>query len=348
MALKVLRKEYSAKDEGECSDKRKSTGLWKLAWQLKCPNKIKDFLWRACKNIIPTNLCLASRSVASNNSCVSCGGCESSGHALWDCYVAAEVWREVGVNLPVLKQPMKNFVDVVWSFKERDGVSDWELFAITAWMIWNNRNVFKHEERGKDPKRIAMEAREYAKEVAEVPQAPCCSQVPVKSFWRPPQLGSFKINVDGAMFTNLKSCGIGVVIRNEVGQIMGALSRNLPFPLGVLEVEAKAIEEGINLARDLGLWEVEIESDAQVVVKAITDAASCPSFILKVVEGINVGLGSLRRWSVKHTSRQTNFAAHIMAREARCLHECHVWVEDTPPVIAIQVQLDVNRVDILS
>ena len=83
-----------------------------------------------------------------------------------------------------------------------------------------------------------------------------------------------------------------MVIRNEVGQIIGTLSRNLPLPLGALEVEAKAIEKGINLARDLGLWEVEIESDALVVVKAITDAASRPSSILKVVEGIILGLGS--------------------------------------------------------
>ena len=301
-----------------------------------------------CKNIIPTNFCLASRRVASDSSCVFYDGCESSGHTLWDCVVAAEVWKEVGINLPNLKQPMKNFVDVVWSFKERDGVSDWELFATIVWMVWNNRNVFKHEGSGKDPKRIAMEAREYAKEVAEVPQSSCRSQALVRTNWCPPQQGSFKINVDGAVFTNLKSCGIGVVIRNEVGQIMGALSRNLPFPLGALEVEAKAIEEGINLACDLGLWEVEIESDAQVVVKAITDAASCPSYILKVVEGINLGLGYFRRWLVKHTSRQNNFAAHIMAREARFLHECHIWVEDTPLVIAIQVQLDVNRVDNLS
>ena len=33
---------------------------------------------------------------------------------------------------------MKNFIDVVWSLKEREGVADWELFAIAAWMIWNN------------------------------------------------------------------------------------------------------------------------------------------------------------------------------------------------------------------
>ena len=46
-------------------------------------------------------------------------------------------------------------------------------------------------------------------------------------------------------------------------------------------MEAKAMEEGINLAWDLGLWEVEMESDAQVLVKAINDVALRPSPVLK-------------------------------------------------------------------
>ena len=282
-----------------------------------------------------------------DNSCGFCGGCESSGHVLWDC-VAVEVWREVEINLPILKQSMKNFIDVVWTLKERDGVLDWELFAITTWMLWNNRNVFKHEGRCKEPKRIALDAREYVQEVAIEPRPPCCRQGLVKTKWSPPHQGRFKVNVDGAVFTSLKSCGIGVVIRNEAGQIMGALSRYLPLPLGALEVEAKAMEEGINLARDLGLWEVEIESDAQVLVKAITDAVPQPSSILKVVEGIKVGLGSFKQWSVSHTSRQNNFAAHLMAREARGIHDCQIWLEGNPPVIAFQVQLDVICEDRLS
>ena len=309
--------------------------------RLHCPNKIKHFLWRACKNILPTNLCLTARKVVSDSSCGFCGGFESSGHALWDCEIAAGVWREIGLKLPKLNQPMKDFTDVVWTLYEKNGVSDWELFVITAWMIWNNKNTFKHEGKCKDPKKIAMEAKEYAKEVAEESLPPTCGTATGRVSWRPPQNGRYKVNVDGAVFSRLKSSGIGIVIRNEDGLIMGAMSKNLPVPLGALEVEAKALEGGIELARDLGLWEVELESDAQVVVKAVMGIEPGPSSIMKVVEGIRMGLSSFKFWSLNHICRKCNNAAHLLARTASSRNETQVWVEDTPPVIANQLSLDV-------
>ena len=60
-----------------------------------------------------------------------------------------------------MDHPTKDFIDVVWSLKERKGVKDCEVFAIIVWHIWNNRNVFKHEGKCKEVNRIAKEAWEY-------------------------------------------------------------------------------------------------------------------------------------------------------------------------------------------
>lgn len=71
---------------------------------------------------------------------------------------------------------------------------------------------------------------------------------------------------------------------------MGALSKRIQLPLGPLEVEAKAMKEGIQLARDLILKEIIIEGDAKQVVTAISDTGSTPSSISKVIEGMRLWL----------------------------------------------------------
>ena len=79
------------------------------------------------------------------------------------------------------------------------------------------------------------------------------AETQLHSTWMLPSLGSFKINVDGALYPTKKLAGIGVVIRDLQGRLMAALCRKIKALLGVLEVEAKAYEAGMLLARHLGL-----------------------------------------------------------------------------------------------
>ena len=142
--------------------------------------------------------------------------------------------------------------------------------------------------------------------------------------WIPSKQGWYKVNTDGAVFRETGSCGIGVVVRNEKGQIMGALCRRPELPLRALEAEAKAVEEGIQFARDLGLDQIVIECDSQVVVNSFCKQDLIQSSVQKVIEGSRLGLCWFSAWEVVHTRRGYNSVAHIMARHAKFVSECDI------------------------
>ena len=138
--------------------------IWKLVWSLKCPNKVKHFLWRACKNVLPTKHCLKYRKVILEDNCDLCGEYESSGHILWGCRVAREAWSESKLRIGNLDRPPMDFIDVVWLLMTSAGEMDWEKFAVTAWLLWNNRNSVRFRGTCKSGKTIEREARMYVKE----------------------------------------------------------------------------------------------------------------------------------------------------------------------------------------
>ena len=234
-------------------------------------------------------------------------------------------------------------MDIVWEIKERCSGVNWELFASTVWVLWNNRNQVRHGGQCKSHEVIVKEAAEYLQEFQAANQPTINYNVPQVISWKPPKAGWYKVNTDGATFEDIKSCGVGVVIRNERGELMGALSKKFELPLGGLEAEVKAMEEGVAFAWDLGLKDIIIESDAQLVTNSLGKQKVMPNAIRKVVEGILMDLSKFNAWDVNYTHRSSNNAAHILARQAKWLNRCKIWVEDTPPSLADQVLLDVAQ-----
>ena len=66
---------------------------------------------------------------------------------------------------------------------------------------------------------------------------------------------------------------------------MGALYKKVAAPWGALEAEAKAVEAGILFAWDLGLRDIMVEGDSQLVMFALNGSSLLALVIQKVVEG---------------------------------------------------------------
>jgi hypothetical protein len=70
---------------------------WKLIWSLKCPGKVKQFLWRFTHNSLAVRRNLERRGVKLESAqCVMCGrDLEDGGHLFFKCKLVKKLWREL-------------------------------------------------------------------------------------------------------------------------------------------------------------------------------------------------------------------------------------------------------------
>ena len=87
--------------------------------------------------------------------------------------------------------------------------------------------------------------------------------------WQPPSDGCYKVNTDGAVFSNSKQAGAGVIIRDGAGEVVAAISKKWNYSLGAIEAEAKAVEAGIIFAHDVGIRDAEVETDSLEIFNAL-------------------------------------------------------------------------------
>ena len=83
---------------------------------------------------------------------------------------------------------------------------------------------------------------------------PTSTQEAVVASWTPPPVTNFKVNVDGAIFSEQRAVGIGVVVRDDQGRVAATISKRINEHLGAVEAEAKAFEAGLQFAKDSGLY----------------------------------------------------------------------------------------------
>lgn len=79
--------------------------------------------------------------------------------------------------------------------------------------------------------------------------------------WTPPTSPSYKINVDATIFSAQKNAGVGVIVRDHVGNFIPGLSKKIHASLGTIEAKAKAFEAGVIFAKETGIRDFVLEGD---------------------------------------------------------------------------------------
>lgn len=131
--------------------------------------------------------------------------------------------------------------------------------------------------------------------------------------WVPPTGSFYKVNVDGAVLSSHKEAGVWVIIRDDKGLVVAALSKKIPDPLGALEVEAKAFEASIQLAKDVGIHGLVLEGYSIIVYRALTSISPSPTSVAPIIYGIRVTFHDFRFIVLSHVCRQGNRPAHLLA-----------------------------------
>ena len=102
--------------------------------------------------------------------------------------------------------------------------------------------------------------RIHIKEFRDVQKHPLRQPVPREVIkWSPPAESVYKVNFDRAVFEDQACAGLGVVVKDSAGLIIGALSQKIKFPGSVVMVEALAARRAVLFAKEISVFRVVVE-----------------------------------------------------------------------------------------
>ena len=141
----------------------------------------------------------------------------------------------------------------------------------------------------------------------------------------------YKLNFDSSIFQDGENSGVGVIIRNDRGEVMTALSAKGPPVTGSEEAEIFTCPRAVEFAVNCGFSELVLEGDNQALMDALRKRKGLSSWLGHVLQDVLCLLDRLSRVQVGFVTRNANNVAHILAKHAKDLVEDIVWIEDSRP-----------------
>ncbi|MCH85965.1 ribonuclease H protein [Trifolium medium] len=252
-------------DDGAAKNSSKSREDWGRIWKIHAPPKAKHFLWRICKECLPTRMRLRSRHVQCPLDCPLClAEPEDDWHIFFNYESIIEAWCAMGIDhiLHPRLSECQSIRDFIFHTCCHDNKQLAGKMALLLWTIWQNRNNMVWNDNKQHARQIGMQAAQAWNEWAmihgllEEQQQPMSLKQqtatiaqqhdgPTVYHWHPPYPGYLKCNVGASFYNAAGRKGGEWCLRDHRGRFILAGTYLINGRLNTLEGEAMALKEAI-------------------------------------------------------------------------------------------------------
>jgi hypothetical protein len=120
------------------NDHLRKPGYWSGIWKLKAPLKVRNLVWRVCRECFPTRVKLKSIGVNRPSTCVTCNDPhEDSYHIFFHCKTAIDAWSATNVwNLNYLFLNLFDYAsNIIFNLLHQLSVAQIETIVTIIWSI---------------------------------------------------------------------------------------------------------------------------------------------------------------------------------------------------------------------
>jgi hypothetical protein len=237
------------------------------------PNVIKVFLRRACHNDLATKANLFHRKITQDPIWPNCGvEYESTRHVLWSCPATQIVWSMCGSKIQkrsIMHEDFVVIVDELYCYLDKE---EMEIMAVVAQSIWLRRNALVHGKKV-SPSNVVVKNAIDSLEAYRTANSQIKGVIERDNTkvlcWEAPKEDFVKVNWDATVDEHRRKMGIGVIVRDSMGEVLVTLSALKDYIIDPNIAVAMAALRAVLYCGELGFLRVILEVDALQVVQAL-------------------------------------------------------------------------------
>jgi ribonuclease HI len=290
---------------------------------------------------------LKHRRIKDGITCLVCGKEESLTHRFWSCSHSRAAWslleENTGFAFEMPPKLIRGHSDL------RAWVLDWlgkakgksvSLTMMLIYKLWLARNDAREKERIDNPEDIVKNSIAGVEEWMSIHERKVNPRSKVTEHWLSPEVGWYKVNVDGAFRAAEKYGGGGVVIRDCHGSFLAGAHHFPPHIADAEGAKLMACRVGLQLANQEHCRNVVLETDStEVAAKLDREGHDRSTYgpLVSEIKSLFLGFEAVRVRSVR---RSANDVAHRMAQEGCVTRSSRVWRGVAPDFVLNRVVMD--------